>query len=169
MSAQSHASIGRRVKHEFTQYLIISVYLYICLGAIIFYKWSVLHSQGIAYDVFGLAAIKALIMAKFMLVGHAVRIGERTGRSALIYPTLYRSLLFTLMLLVLNAAEAVIRGLLHGQTVVASLAVLAGGTWFELLASCLLMWLILVPYFAVRTLDEHLGRGTLQRIFLTGA
>ena len=72
----------------------LAVYLYICFGAILLYKAAVLGEHGIGYTPYGLAAIKALVLAKFMLLGHAARIGERHGSGSLVLATFRASTTF---------------------------------------------------------------------------
>jgi hypothetical protein len=42
---------------------------------------------------------------------------------------------------------------------------IAGGSWLQIAATCLLLWLILLPYFAFRQISEVLGQGNLRRMF----
>jgi hypothetical protein len=162
---QMHTRWAQKVGHELTEYAVISVYLYVCFGAVLLYKASVLQAHGIDYAPYGLAAIKALILAKFMLIGRAAGLGERFRRKPLIYPVLHKSLAFLALLVALSVVEEVVAGALHGRSVVQSLSDIAGGTWFQIVATAVLLWLILLPYFVLRQLDERLGNGTLRRAF----
>jgi hypothetical protein len=38
----------------------------------------VLHTEGIEFSPWGIAIVKAVVLAKFMLLGEAMKIGERT-------------------------------------------------------------------------------------------
>ena len=162
----SAAAVSRKVGHELKQFALIAAYLYICFGALIFYKWTILRGAGIDFAPFGLAAIKALLLAKFILMGHMARIGDRYERRRLIYVIVHKSLLFLLMLLALSVIEEVVVGLIHGLTIAASLADFAGGTLLQVLATCVLMLLILIPYLAFKELGEVLGEGRLRQILL---
>jgi hypothetical protein len=169
MGDQSAAKVPlhERALEEFKEVLILTLYLYICLGAVMLQKTAVLRDAGISFDIWGIAGVKALLLAKFMLVGRALRVGQQRYRhEALIWPTLYQSVLTLLLLLVLNAVEEVLIGLIHGRTLVDSLAHVAGSTPLLIAANCLLMLLILVPYFAFQNLSEVLGDRTLVRLFL---
>ena len=84
--------MGRRMRHELVQFAVISVYLYVCFGAVILYKTALLNAEGISYAPYGLAVVKALILAKFMLVGEAAQLGERYERRRVIYVILHKSL-----------------------------------------------------------------------------
>jgi hypothetical protein len=160
-----HTGLAHKISHELKEYAAISLYLYICFGAILLYKASVLHAHGIGYAPYGLAAVKALILGKFMLVGHALKIGERYKRRPLIYPVLHKSLVFLAVLVAFSVIEEAVAGVIHGRTVVESLSDIAGGSWLQIAATCLLLWLILLPYFAFRQISEVLGQGNLRRMF----
>jgi hypothetical protein len=163
---QSGATLGGRLRHELIQYGLISAYLYVCFAALILYKAAILRGQGISYAPYGLAAVKALVLAKFMLLGHAAGIGDRYASRRLAYVILRKAALFLLLLLVLSAAEELIVGSLHGRSIGASLADIGGGTLWQLLAVSLIMLLILVPYVAYREISAALGRGGLSQLLL---
>jgi hypothetical protein len=167
VEAKTHryAGLAHRAGHELKEFVVISLYLYVCFGAILLYKSSVLEARDITYAPYGVAAIKALILAKFMLIGHAANLGERYRQRPLIYRVLYKSVVFVVFLVVLLVLEEAVSGLIQGRTVVESMRTIAGGTWFQILATSLLLWLILLPYFAVRHIDQVLGEGNLRRMF----
>ena len=110
------------------QYLVVSAYLYVCFGVILLYKASVLHGQGIQFAPFGLAIVKALILGKFILIGLALKVGERETPRRLLFDILVKSLAFFLLLVALSIVEEICVGLLHGRAVHDVLAGLAGGT-----------------------------------------
>jgi hypothetical protein len=168
VKAKPHAGLIHRIGHELTEYAIIALYLYICFGAILFYKASVLQADGIEYAPYGLAAIKALILGKFMLVGQAFHLGERYKNKPLIYPILYKSLVFLVILVILSIIEEAVAGIIHGRSVTGSISDIAGGTRLQIAATCVLLWLILLPYFALREISAVLGEGTLRRMFFVG-
>jgi hypothetical protein len=141
------------------------VYLYICFGAIVLHKVAVLRDVGIDVAPWGFAAVKAFILGKFMLIGHDIRLGERFAGRPLIYPTIYRSFVFLAFLFVLLAIEEAIAGALHGQTIAESAAAVLGKRLFEVLSTTLIMFLALLPYFAIRQLAAALGTDRLARLF----
>jgi hypothetical protein len=158
----------QRIADELTEFSVVAVYLFISFAALAYLKAAILQAHGIAFAPFGFAAIKALICAKFMLVGRALHIGEGYKTQALIWPTLHRSFAFLALLIVLSVIEEVIVGLIHGRTVAASLADLGGGTLDQMIATSVVVLLILVPFFAFRSLGEVLGERNLVRVFLEG-
>jgi hypothetical protein len=157
--------ITHAIRHELVQYAIIVAYLYVCFGVVLLYKASVLQASGIGYTPYGIAAIKALIIGKFMLLGHSARVGERYRHKPLIYPILHQSFLFMALLFVLSVIEEALAGVIHGRSAVEAVGAIAGGTAFQLVMTCILMWLILVPYIAIRQINAAMGEGHLHRMF----
>jgi hypothetical protein len=162
------ATLHQRAMHELKELVFISLYLYITLGAVILMKTAVLHTQGIEFTPWGIAIVKAVVLAKFMLLGDAMKIGERTTTRPLIWPTLDKAFAFLVLLIIMTIIEEAIVGLLHRQSVAASLGELVGRRLEETIAGFLIMLLVLIPYFAFRVLDEALGEGRLARMFFVG-
>jgi hypothetical protein len=162
----SKASLTQRATDELKEFIIIAVYLCVCFAAILNLKASILKAEGIEFAPFGFAIIKALICAKFVSVGHMLHVGERFKSLPLIWPTLYKSLAFLVLLLVLNALEEIGTGLIHHRTVFDTLAEFGGGTLDQLIATSIVGLLILIPFFAFRTLGEVLGERNLLRLFV---
>lgn len=162
---ESKASFREKINEELTEFAILTVYLYVCFAAVIYFKAAVLQAQGIAYDHLGLALIKAALCAKFMLVGRAVRIGERFRNLPLIVPTLHKSFVFLSLLVVLTLIEEIVVGAIHGETIMHSVSGIAGGTLHQLVATILIIFLILTPYFAFRSLGQIVGDKILVRLF----
>lgn len=161
-------AIGQRLKHGFLHYLAIAAYLYVCFAAVLAYKVAVLQGVGVHAAFFGFAAVKALILAKFLLLGEELRVGERSAPRTLLIAIFWRSAAALLLLVGLSAIEKVLEGLIHHQTLAQSFSDFGGGTVAEMLATALLLYLVLLPYVAYRRLNEALGRDRLLRLMRTG-
>jgi hypothetical protein len=157
--------IARRTIREFKSFAVIFLYLYITFGAIILMKTAILHANGVDFAPWGLAVVKAAIMAKFMLVGHALKLGDGTKIGPLIWPTLYGAMTFMLLLVALTIIEEIVVGLLHDRSVVSSLREVGGSHLQETAAAMLIIFLVLIPYFAFRMLAAALGRDRLIHMF----
>jgi hypothetical protein len=165
MEAETHAFTGRRrLASELKEYAGISLYLYACFGVILFYKGAVLEAHGIGYAPYGLAAAKALILGKFILIGHAIHAGERYRQKPLVYDVLYTSVVFLVALVALSLIEEAVAGAIHGRTVAETIAQIVRGRWMEIAATCVLLWLILLPYLGFRRVREGLGDERLRRV-----
>jgi len=159
------ASFGDRIGNELREFAVIAAYLYICFTALAYLKAAILQAHGIPFAPFGFAAVKALICAKFVSVGQMLHVGERFQMRPLIWPTLYKSFTFLVLLLVLNAIEEVTVGALHHRAIADSLAEIGGGTLNQLIATSIVGLLILIPFFAFRALGEVVGERNVVRLF----
>ncbi|MGH0282275.1 hypothetical protein RWA02_29250 (plasmid) [Sinorhizobium meliloti] len=164
--ARPTATIAERAKRELKEYALLSVYLYVCFGALVLYKMAILGSQGVHVSAFGVAIIKALILGKFILLGHAMKLGERYGRLRLVSVIAYKAGLYLLLLIVLSIVEEAIVGLSNGRTIAATLSEVGGAKLPELLATSMVMLLILIPYLASREFAVALGEGRLWDLLL---
>jgi hypothetical protein len=158
-------TLKHRAILDLREFAIIFAYVYITLGAIMLMKAAVLHAHGIDYVHLGSAAVKAAVLAKFIMLGHALKIGDGDRSGPLIWPTLYGAFTFMVLLVVMSIIEEAVVGLIHHRSIVESLAQLAGPRLEETVASIVITLLVLIPYFAFRVLGEVLGEGRLARMF----
>jgi hypothetical protein len=166
-NVSSKFSLGERAIDELKEIVIIAGYLFLCFAAVAYFKASILKAHGISFAPFGFAVGKALICAKFVSIGHILHIGERFKSLPLIWPTLYKSFCFLAVLLVLNALEEIVVGLVHHRTITDSMADFGGGTLDQIIAESFIGFLILVPFFALRTLGEVVGERNLVQAFFS--
>jgi hypothetical protein len=125
---------------------------------------------GVDFAVWGIAGVKALLLAKFMLLGRALQLGRRFRDRPLVWPTLYHALMFLILLLVLTTMEEIVVGSIRHRPLADSLARAVGHTVFEGIAVCLILFLILVPYSAFVCLADVLGeRDTFRLFFVDGS
>ena len=160
------ASIGQRLMAELRRYALVSAYLYVCFGAILLYKSAILSEAGQHYLPFGVAAVKALILGKFVLIGEMAGVGSRHGSEGFLPRVARRSLFLLVVLVALTAVEEFVVALIHGRTAGEAASELAALLRPEVLASTLLMLLILVPLVVVTELSRTLGPGGLRRLVL---
>ena len=158
---RSTTTIVQRARRELKEYALLSAYLYVCFGALVLYNIAHHASEGVHFSAFGIPAVKALILGKFILLGHAFKLGERYGRLRLVSVIAYKAVLYLLLLIALSIVEEAIVGLSDGRTIAATLAEIGGGKLPEMLATSLVMLLILIPYLASRELEVALGEGRL--------
>jgi len=155
--------ISAALRRELTELAIISGYLYVCFGALLLFKTAALRAHGIGYAPFGLAAVKSLVLGKFILIGNGLHIGVRFTDKPLIHRLTYKVLIFAAFLFLLSLVEEVAIAVLHGRPATEALSDF--GTWLQITASCILLCLILIPYFGLKAIGDALGAGTLRRMF----
>ena len=149
--------LAERARHEFISYLAVSAYLFVWFTAVLFYKSAVLRSVGVPFAPFALAAVKALVLGKFMLILEAFKFGESQRSQRLIVDILKKALLFTLALFALSMVEEIVVGYFHGRSIADSIKEVGGGSALQALAAAILMFLALMPYLAFRRLARVFG------------
>lgn len=143
--------LARRAREEFIEFAGISAYLFVCFGALMVYKSAVLRSVGVEFAPLGLSLVKALISAKFIMILQALKLDRRIRQVETPFMiVLQKAALFTLFLIVLTVIEELIVGHIHGKESREILSELAGGTLPQALSIGLLMFLIMIPFFAFR-------------------
>jgi hypothetical protein len=161
------AALARRAREELIEYFVISAYLFVCFVSVLLYKAAILRGQGVEYAAFGVAIVKALILGKFLLVLHALKMGERGPRSGtLLASIIKKSVLFALLLIVMTVVEEMIVGYFHGRAIQEILHDIGGGTLPSAFATGELLLLILIPYFAFREIGASLGEGGLAKFLM---
>jgi hypothetical protein len=155
-AATKKAPLAQRARHELIAFLGLSTYLWICLGTLIFYKAAILRSVGVAFAPLGVAIVKALILAKFIMLLEALKLGEGGPRSVPIFDVLKKSGLFAVFLFILTIVEELLVGYFHGKEVRDILEEFAGGTLPQAFAVGLLLFLVMIPYFAYREFKPDL-------------
>jgi hypothetical protein len=151
--------------HEAKEFFWIFVYLWLCFGLFELYKSLILAEQHIHYTAYGLAVVKALVLGKVILVAKALHLAERHKDRPLIYPTLYKSSVFFVVLVLFSMLEEVVRHFLEHRTIVNSLSEIGSGSLPATLASALLLFVVLVPFFAFQEISRVLGGNKLYHLF----
>jgi hypothetical protein len=114
----------------------------------------------------GFAAIKAVVCAKFVMIGRLLPVAARRTGERLVVAILRRSLALLVILIALTLVEHIVLAMIHGQPLAEAMASLGGGTAYQMAATIAIMLLILAPYVAFHALDEALGKGTMRRLLL---
>jgi hypothetical protein len=162
----STRTLKQKAYREFKEFVVIALYLWVVFGLLVIHRSVVLSEYHIDFAYHGLALINAVALAKVMLVAKDLRLGERSKDGPLIYPTLRKSALFSLILACFKVLEDVTVGHFRGRTFHQSIADIAGGTWKGILIMTVFLFVVLIPFVGYGELEGVLGEGTLQQLFL---
>ena len=133
-------------------------------GLFALHERIILREQGINFTAQGFALVNALVLANVMLVAENINFGRWLNRRPLIYPILYDAFLFAVLFIVFHVVEDLVIGLIHGQSVQASIPVIGGGGAVGLLCVAVILFVALIPYFAVKKLNLALGPDRLKAL-----
>ena len=164
MNTKSEA-LKQKAYHELKEYLIIVLYLWVVFGLFLLYKSMILGEEHVSYLMHGVAAINALVLGKFILIARAFHLGDTAENSPLIYPTLLKSALFSIVVACFKILEDAAVGFFHGKSFSESVADLGGGTVKGILTLTLLLFVVLIPFFGFGELQRVLGEARLTQLF----
>ena len=152
----SGETIGKRVAGEAKKALELTLYFGFWFSALTLLTHEILKQNGLPYEHWGLAWIKAALCAKFILIGQAIYPMQHSKGTDLWHIVLPRSFVYLVVVLALNVVEAVVDGLLHGETVLFSIEHFANGNPLYAFALAWVYWLILVPYLLMGSLGQFI-------------
>ena len=154
-----------KVFHEMVEYWISVIYLTLVFAAFTQYRRFLLADCGIAYTNYWVAVIEALILAKVIMIGAVVRLGRGLEHKPLIYPTLYKAVVFSLFVIAFTVVEHAVKGLWSGKGLTGSLVELYRERFHELLAGTVVIFVALIPFFGVKELGRVLGEEKIRALF----
>lgn len=159
--------LKERAFTEFKRFVVIVLYLWVVFGLLSIHKSLVLSQRHLNYEEHTFAIINALVFAKVLLVGEEVHLGKRFENRPLIYPILYKSFIFSVVLISFHMIESAVVGKWHGQTLAESIPPLLGWSPKGLLAVGFTCFVLLLPFFGFREIARVMGRSEM-RILLFG-
>src|SRR5262245_60256708 len=162
------AGMKQKLTHELRKLLVI----FLCLAGFFLgfrlYTRLILEEYRINYFDYGLSLLKSLALAKVILTGEALRLGERWRARPLIVLAFYYALVFSAFALAFEVLEHVALGWLRGKDPAAVFAEILGQGWPHRLAMTMVVFFAFLPFFAFRETGRALGEGKLQELFMKG-
>ena len=155
----------RILVHEFYEYLFNLVFLAFFLVAFAWYRRQLLASYGIQYTAFWAPLISAAVLAKVIMIGDALRMGRGLRKWPLAVPTIYRTVVFSFLVVGFSVVEHVVGALLHGKKAADGIANLTNTGWHGLLAWYVLIIVAFLPFFTVKEIEAAFGQSKVRGLF----
>ena len=157
------ASLKQKAAHELMQFVVVSSYLAFFFCAVATYRMILLSDFRDWFFNYGTALINALVIAKVILIGEYAHLGKRMEGKALLVSSVFKAILFSLLVFAFHILEEAIKRLVHGKEV--------AGAFHDmpldhLLGGALIIFCTFVPFFAFRELRRVLGEDRFQDLFL---
>ena len=155
----------QRLFHELTEYWINFTYMAIIFSAVVFYRRLVLAEYGIHLDDYFIGVIKALVIAKVVMIAAFLRISRKFENKPLILPVIYKALFFTLFVMLFDITEMLIRGLIHNPVLTEVFSELKNHITSVWLGAALLIFFSFIPFFAFKELSRIMGVEKIRSLF----
>jgi hypothetical protein len=156
--------LKRKLAHEFKELVWIFAYLWVLLGLFSVHKSIVLNEPNLIYHQ-GFAFINALVLAKVMLIAEMLHVADSLKHKPLARPIVFKSAVFSAILMSFYIIEETLIGMWHGKTATESIPDIGGGSLKGILVVGVMMFVVLMPFFAMRELSRDLGDDRLYELF----
>jgi hypothetical protein len=155
----------QRLAHGVREFF--TVFLFLAPWFLAFSTYRILLLRRFAEEPFeyGTGLLNALILSKVILTGEYLQLGKHQENKPLIYPTIWKAFLFTLLATAFYVVEHILRGLLRGGGFAAGIEAIREMGAGQLLGRSLVMFFAFLPLFALREIGRALGAGKLQELF----
>jgi hypothetical protein len=148
---------------EFKRLFIIFAYLWVIFGLFALNQAIIKHN--LSFLTHGFALINALIFAKVMLIAEDLKLGDRFQRKPLVYPVVYKTILFSIVLILFHILEDAVVALWHGKSGVDSFPDVNGEAFLGALCVWGILSISLLPFFTVREIARVMGEHELWDLF----
>ena len=161
------AGLKERALEELKLYWIIALYLWLFIGSFTIYRRLIIAQTGSAYLHYGIAIVEALIIAKVILIGNMFGFSRRFQNKPLIVPVIYRSIFFSVFVLLFGVLEHLVEGWFHREGLLGGLQAIKEMGADELGARVLMMAVSFLPFFAFWEIARVLEPGRLMAMFFS--
>lgn len=159
-------NLKQRMLHELKVYWVYVAFFSLFFCAFTWYRLLILDEYAHGYVRFSYNVFQAMILSKIIMLGQAFGLGnERFADKPLIVPTLYRTVLFTFLVLVMTVLEHFLIGYFHGKSFATVTQTLLESGIYEILSRLLVMFFVFVLFFAFLEIDKVVGEEKLIDLF----
>jgi hypothetical protein len=162
---ENKRTLKERLLDSVKTFILMFLYLWLVFGLLALHESVILSQNKIDYQSHGLAVVNALIFAKVMLVAEDLRLGNRFNDMPLIYPILFKSLLFAVALISFHIIEHVLVGMWHGRTVAESFSEIGADKLIGMVSISVIATFALIPFFVLREISRVIGEDRFWSLF----
>ena len=164
MSNEHLYRVKQKALTEGRKLLWIFLYLWVLLGLFAVHKSVVLNEHDLFFHQ-GFAVINAFVLAKVMFTAEMFHVADNLKDKPLIYPIVFKSTVFSILLIGFYIVEEVMMGKWHGKTFSNSIPVIGGGSLEGILVVGIITFVVLMPFFALREFGRDIGDDKLYELF----
>ena len=166
MHAKKFEILKRKVTQEFWQLGSLTTYLGVFFCVLDTYGMLLMNKFHIAYFAYGTSLLNAVLVAKAILIGEAINLGERFEQKPVLYSAIAKATMFAWLVFVLHLLEETVKNLFVGKTVAAAFEDIRLD---DLLMRTIVIVCAFVPLFIFREMRRVIGRDALRNILLRSA
>jgi hypothetical protein len=158
--------VGRRFVHAFRHMLPPTLFFLFSFNLIVFTTNLLVHEYWFKLSSFLLATTTALVVGKAVLVANNMRLIDRFRGAPLIQPILYKTLFYSVVVLMVRLVERLIHLAIDDQGFAAALDLAVHDfSWRRFAAIQIWIFTCFLIYVTATELSNLLGEGQMFRLF----
>lgn len=155
---QKKSDFKKRALHELQLYIFYTLFLTLFFWCFLTYRKILLQAYAIPDLLhFGYGLVQALILAKIILIGQHFEFTKKFSDTPLIVSTLYKAIVFCLLVILFNIIEHFLDGIITGKNLTTIYQDLINKNINEILAQNLVTFFVFFLFFAFL----EMGRATV--------
>lgn len=159
------SALKQKLIHEIKILCTYTLMLFVMFSIFDIYERLLLNDYSSTTLHYGYSLIEALILAKVIMIGEAVHLGEKFKNRPLIIPVIYKTIMFSLLLFLFNFIEHYLEGYFSGNTIQQTFDEVMQQRINIILAKNFIMIIIIAQFFILQQLSDVLGEGRLWNLF----
>jgi hypothetical protein len=157
--------IKQKITDEFYRFLIYFSFLAIFFCSLTTYRRLILGEYSINYLHYGYGLLHALIISKIILIGESLKLGGKFENKPLIIPTLYKTIIFSVLVLIFTVLEHFVTGFFEGIRFEKVYEDFLNKGFDEIFAKILVVFSVFILFFAFLETAYVLGEHRLIKLF----
>lgn len=155
----------QKLFHEFTEYWFNVAYMALFFSAVVLYRRLLLAEHGIFLEDYFAGLIKALVIAKVVMIGAFLRISRKYEHKPLIIPTVYKAILFTIWVMLFDIVEIYIGAFIQNPDFAAAFFELKNHVNLVWLGAAVVICVSFLPFFAMKEVSRVMGVSKFRNMF----
>lgn len=166
MTSERAHKLKEKAIEEFRSFFVMALYLWFVFALMLLNEAVILQKPNINFLAQGFAIINALVLAKVMLIADDLGFGRQADELPLIWPILYKAVLYGLLFVAFHELEHYVVAWFNGKAHGMTLPTVGGGTWAGAACVWAVMAVSLMPFFAIREVSNLVGASRVWRLML---
>ena len=154
-----------KLMEELKAMALIALYIFLTLMALRLYRELIEGRVNLDPFEIGATIIEALVIAKVIILGDLLKVSQQFRDRPAIVPTLFRSFIFAIFILIFSSAELFVKGLIHGLGASGAMDDVLNKERGIRLAQAGFMFLAFIPLYGTWEIARHIGEKRLVDIF----
>lgn len=157
--------VRQKIFNEIQLFLIYFLFLDLLFFAFTSNERLLLGKSSYTFLPYGYCIIKALILSKVILIGESLRLGELFSNRPLVFPVIYKTIIFCILMFALTLSEHVATGLFEGKEMAIVYQELIAKKLNIVFSQTIVLFFVFIFFFSVIETSRVLGGKRLFNLF----